>query len=93
MLEAPGASEKTVPIVQKVIMPLRAAFMSADKDIWMKGLDALRALSETVGHNLTPHVHILLAQLNKKMTTKPMREKILSVLNTIEEQGVNSSFT
>lgn len=42
-------------------MPLRSAFLSADNDIWTKGLDALKLLSETVGHNLTPHVHILLA--------------------------------
>jgi len=85
MMSAPGAPEKTIPIVQKLIMPLRNAFMSADKDVWNKGLEALKKLSETVGHHLTPHVHILLAQLNKKMTTKPMREKIMGVLNTIEE--------
>jgi len=42
-------------------MPLRNAFMSADKDVWNKGLEALKKLSETVGHHLTPHVHILLA--------------------------------
>eukprot|EP00347_Sterkiella_histriomuscorum_P012450 403368524 len=87
LLQSPGASEKTIPIIQKLIMPLRGAFMSADKDIWDKGLEALKLLSQTTGHHLTGHIHILLAQLNKKMTTKQMREKILGVLNTIEEQG------
>lgn len=90
LLEAPGATEKTIPIIQKLIMPLRSAFMSADKVIWEKGLEALKLLSATVGHNLTTHVHILLAQLNKKMTTKPMREKIMGVLNTLEENGVSN---
>jgi hypothetical protein len=61
LLEAPGAADKTVPIVGKLIMPLRSAFMSADNEIWMKGLEALRSLSQTVGHNLTSHIHILLA--------------------------------
>lgn len=62
--------------------------MSTDKEIYEKGLESLKLLSQAVGHNLTAHVHILLAQLNKKMTTKPMREKIMGVLNTLEENGV-----
>ena len=66
-------------------MPLRSAFMSADNEIWMRGLEALKALSQTVGHHLTSQIHILLAQLNKKMINKGMREKIMAVLNTIEE--------
>jgi hypothetical protein len=68
-------------------MPLRNAFLSSDNTIWMNGLESLRALSHTVGHHLTPHIHILLAQLNKKMINKTLREKVLSVLNEIEEQG------
>ena len=45
LLQAQGAAEKTVPIVGKLIMPLRSAFMSADNEIWMRGLEALKALS------------------------------------------------
>lgn len=69
-------------------MPLRAAFLSADNNIWNRGLDTLKLLSETVGHNLSPHIHIILAQLNKKMTlNKKVRENVMQVLNIIEEQG------
>lgn len=45
LLQAPGASDKTIPITGKLIMPLRSSFMSADNEIWMRGLEALRALS------------------------------------------------
>lgn len=48
----------------------------------------MRLLSETVGSHLTPHIHILLAQLNKKMTlNKKVREDVMRVLNIIEEHG------
>jgi len=86
LLQSPGASDKTIPMVQKLIMPLRSAFLSADNAIWTRALESLKLLSQTVGHNLTPHIHILLAQLNKKMTlNKNMRENVMQVLNTIEE--------
>jgi hypothetical protein len=69
-------------------MPLRAAFLSPDMIIWNRALDSLKLLSETVGHNLTSQIHIILAQLNKKMTlNKNVREKVMNVLNTIEERG------
>ncbi len=69
-------------------MPLRQAFLSADLTIWMKGLEALKLLSECVGGNLTGHIHILLAQLNKKMTlNKKIREEVMQVLYGIEERG------
>lgn len=43
------------------MMPLRNAFMSPDKTIWMNALDSLKLLSEVTGPSLTPHIHILLA--------------------------------
>jgi Parkin co-regulated protein len=88
LLEAPGAAEKTIPLLTKLIMPLRSAFLSSDMAIWTRALESLKLLSETVGHNLTPHIHIILAQLNKKMTlNKKVRETVIGVLNIIEERG------
>lgn len=82
------AAEKTIPLIGKLIMPLRAAFLSADNAIWIKGLNALKLLAETTGHHISPHIHILLAQLNKKMTlNKKVRDSVMQVLNTIEERG------
>ncbi len=87
LLQAEGASENSIPLVQKLMIPLRGALTSSDKTIYNKGLESLKLLAETVGGHLNPHMHILLAQLNKKLSDKTMREKVMSVLNVIEEQG------
>lgn len=88
LLQVGGSPEKTIPLIPKLIMPLRQAFLSADLSIWTRGLEALKLLSECVGGNLTPHIHILLAQLNKKMTlNKKVREDVMQVLYGIEERG------
>ena len=41
LLEAPGASEKVIPIIGKLIMPLRMALLQGDEGIWTRGLNAL----------------------------------------------------
>lgn len=81
LLEAPGASEKTIPLIPKLIMPLRQALLQSDENLWTRGLNALKLLSEATGHHLNQHIHILLAQLNKKMTlNKRVRETVMGVL-------------
>jgi len=49
LLEAPGATDKTIPLIPKLIMPLRTVFLSADPVIWNKGLNSLKLLAEAVG--------------------------------------------
>lgn len=61
LLQADGAGEKTIPLVAKLIMPIRSTLISPDKTTFMNGLDSLKALSDIVGHHLTPHISILLA--------------------------------
>jgi hypothetical protein len=88
LLQAPGATEKTLPIIQKLIMPLRSAFLSSDNVIWERALEALKLLAEVTGAGLVSHLHIILAQLNKRMTlNKRVRENVMGVLNIIEEKG------
>jgi len=88
LLESAGASDKTIPLIPKLIMPLRLSFLSNDDALWQRGLNALKLLSEATGHHLNSHIHILLAQLNKKMTlNKRVRENVMGVLNTLEERG------
>jgi len=70
LLKSEGASEKASPIVGKLIMPLRMALTNPDKKIFANGLEALKLLSEAVGDQMNPHIHIILAQLAKKMTDK-----------------------
>ena len=93
LMEAPGASEKTIPIIPKLIMPLRMALLQNDEAMWTRGLNALKLLSETTGHHLNQHLHILLAQLNKKLTlNKRVRESVMTVLQVMEERGGKEAF-
>jgi len=69
-------------------MPLRSAFLSSDNVIWERALEALKLLAEVTGAGLVSHLHIILAQLNKRMTlNKRVRENVMGVLNIIEEKG------
>ena len=45
LLEAEGADQKTVPIVQKLILPLRAGLTSRDMKIWNNAMDNLKLLA------------------------------------------------
>jgi len=93
LLEAPGASEKVIPIIAKLIMPLRMALLQGDEGIWTRGLNALKMLAEATGHHMNQHLHVLLAQLNKKLTlNKRVRETVMNVIQVLEERGGKEAY-
>lgn len=60
MLMSEGASQKTVGVLEKLILPMRTAMLSKDTKVWANACDALGLLSEVTGQYLTPHIHILM---------------------------------
>jgi hypothetical protein len=66
MLVANRAYEKVVPILSKLINPLRMAFLSPDPRIFVDSLEVTRLLSELVKENLNPYLHFFLQQINKR---------------------------
>ena len=87
LLEAEGASEKTIPIVQKLILPLRAGLTSRDIKIWNNAMDDLKLLAQVTGEHFVPHAHLILASLNSKLSNKNYREKVMEILSAIEASG------
>ncbi|CAG9326471.1 PACRGL [Blepharisma stoltei] len=87
LLTAEGAVEKTIPLIPRLVMPLRQALTNSDKGAVSSALDTLKLLSELVGPYLNNHVHLFLQQLGKKMNERNYRDKVLEVLMTLEEQG------
>ena len=63
-----------MPITLKLVMPLRAALVNKDLKIFSNALEALKLLAEVAGDALMPHVHILLASLNSKLSDKKFRD-------------------
>ena len=50
-------------------------------------MDLLKLLVQVTGESLVPHVHLILASLNSKLSNKNFREKVHDVLVTIESCG------
>jgi hypothetical protein len=87
LLQAENAAEKTVPLVARLVMPLRLAFMNKEKKIFEAALESLKLLSELIGPHLNSHLHLILQQINKRMGDRTLRDKIIEVLTTLEDQG------
>ena len=87
LLEAEGASDKTIPIVQKLILPLRAGLTSRDVKTWNNAMDLFKLMCEVTGEHIVPHAHLILASLNSKLSNKNYREKVMEILMTLQNCG------
>lgn len=83
MLTSPGASEKVIPILPRLIAPLRTALGHADVTVFENALatlkyivsdirwnNSVRLLSDTVGDALNDQLSGVLGNLVKKMNDK-----------------------
>ena len=50
-------------------------------------MDLLKLLAQVTGEYLVPHVHLILASLNSKLSNKNFREKVMEILAAIESCG------
>ena len=50
-------------------------------------MDLLKLLAQVTGEYLVPHVHLILASLNSKLSNKNFREKVMDILAAIESCG------
>jgi hypothetical protein len=48
MLECPNAADKAIPIIQKIIWPLRTALCSKNELVYENSIDCLILLSEVI---------------------------------------------
>jgi len=87
LLTAHGAGARTVPLVHRLIRPIRATLVSRDADVYQGGITALVDLSHAVGAALNPHIKLLLGQLAKNAMKACFREQVTDVLNVLETNG------
>ncbi len=87
LLELPDAGVRAVPLLSRLLAPIRAALTSTDDAIYAAGLEAVRQLSNAVGPELTPHLKQLIAQIARKATTPQFRDHVLATLHALEGNG------
>lgn len=85
MLEIDDATSRTLPILPKLIVPLRAALASTDTQVFHSSLEALVQLSAVVGSALNTHLKALLPQVSKRFMDKTQKEIILHALQRLEQ--------
>jgi hypothetical protein len=85
MLEAAGSPEKTIMCLEKLILPLRQALVNKNPQVWSNSCESLGLLAEVSGEHLTPHIHILMGQLNVKLQVKSLRDTVMATLHKIEQ--------
>ncbi|XP_020008416.1 PACRG-like protein [Castor canadensis] len=91
LLLVKGASEKTIPLLPRLIPVLKAALVHADDDVFERGLGALVQLSVVVGSSLNDHLKHLLTSLSKRLMDKKFKEPITSALQKLEQHGGRGS--
>uniref|UniRef100_F6SUT9 Parkin coregulated like n=2 Tax=Monodelphis domestica TaxID=13616 RepID=F6SUT9_MONDO len=91
LLLVEGATEKTVPLLPRLIPVLKAALTHSDGEVFERGLNALVQLSGVVGPSLNDHLKHLLTSLSKRLMDKKFKEPITSALQKLEQHGGSGS--
>ena len=80
-----GATDKTLPLLDRLTPQLRSALRSGDDGIYEAALDALVALSGCVGAALNTHLNALIVPL--KRPSKSLQSKVQQTLAALEANG------
>merc|ERR1712216_38386 len=87
LLLAEGGSEKTIPLVSRLIPAIRSALRSREGDTFLAGLAALCQLSDAVGDFLDEYVDGLLIQIGKMANDRRFNEQVTETLQVLEGNG------
>ncbi|GAB5363579.1 hypothetical protein AAMO2058_000895800 [Amorphochlora amoebiformis] len=87
LMEANGATDKTIPLTRQILLVLRGALRSENEDVFSRALDALQQLSRTVGPEIDGHLKNLLSQVNKKSKFKSLEQHITQTLEAFVQNG------
>ncbi|NWH65609.1 PACRL protein, partial [Geococcyx californianus] len=87
LLMVEGATEKTIPLLPRLVPALKAVLAHSDDEVFGRGLDALVQLSAVVGPSLNDHLKHLLTNLSRRLMNKKFKEKITVALQKLEQYG------
>eukprot|EP00118_Oscarella_pearsei_P004426 m.18917 g.18917 ORF g.18917 m.18917 type:complete len:238 (+) comp27752_c0_seq1:71-784(+) len=87
LLQVQNAGEKTKPLLEKLVAPLRACLISSRADVFKAGLAALCQLSNATKEALNPYLKSLLSPISKRMLDKDLRDNATTALQQLEING------
>ena len=87
LLCAKGAEEKVVPILGRLIGPLKEALKCDIPEIFCEAMNDLEILSGLVKEKLNKYLHFFLQNINKRSFNPKYKERVFEVLRTLEQNG------
>lgn len=86
MCEAPGAAEKVIPLMTKLVGPLRSALSapSSEAGVFLAGLEAFEQLCSVAGIYIMPLLKVLLPPMGKQALVTKFRERVYAALQHVE---------
>ena len=87
LLTAKGAAEKLLPILSRLISPLRNALASNNPEIFVEAMNVTEMLSMLVKEQLNPYLHFFLQMINKRSFNIKYKEKVFDLLRVLETNG------
>ena len=87
LLCAKGAEEKVIPILGRLIGPLKEALKCDIPEIFCEAMNDLEILSDLVKDKLNKYLHFFLQNINKRSFNPKYKERVFEVLRTLEQNG------
>ena len=87
LLAAPGAREKVLPILGRLIPHLKNALNYNNPDTFLEAMNVVEMLSDLVGENLNPYLHFFLQSINKRSFNLKYKERVFDLMRTLEMNG------
>ncbi|EFC37694.1 predicted protein [Naegleria gruberi] len=91
MCKAEEAAEKIIPLLRQITSFIRMALQSKENVIFENALSAVQHLTACVGDAIIPHLPLVLVQISKKTFDKKYANKIMDILQNIEQSCENSA--
>ncbi|CAF0884458.1 unnamed protein product [Didymodactylos carnosus] len=87
LLATINAKQKVLPLLTRLINPIKLALNSSEDELFEAALNALTQLSTIVGSELDKHLKTYLSILAKRMSKGKHRDFVANALNIFEENG------
>ena len=87
LLLAKGADKKVLPLLGRIINPLKEGLKCNLPEIFCEAMNDLELISDLVKESLNKYLHFFLLDINKRSFQMHYKERVFEVLRTLEQNG------